>query len=410
MAVPDIIDIQDAGRIPAWLSLVAHTEVQLLDATAVHAGRSDVAEWNLPLRPGARRHSSDGRVSYRLLVADAILNGDVERVDSIAARLSAADGCRLPLAGHVARRGDLGELGPRHGSVSVATHGQADVYGRRHRHSREGRVCGWLRSQIDPSLAISRVLDSEHGAGARQLHPVWQHDGARRHVRGSIWVAHVGSRARTPLHANAQAGCDDTVHQPGVRTECLADHHASLSPFVRVVDAVDPGNDGAVAGELFVDEAELISRIPDVGPGTVHDDVAVGDGVEARRVASIIQRQRVGPIGRPVLGQGERQHGLGVGDAIRVMVVERHGLPIARDGLFRVGRVLMADQCAIVIDVVPIEPNVEDPVALVVAVALEIVDDDVLLCGEAPDIPVPDTGAPGVVDLIDLPKVARAQV
>ena len=80
------------------------------------------------------------------------------------------------------------------------------------------------------------------------------------------------------LHLDDAVGCDRDQHVVRAGRGRLLDHDAGLGVRAGVGLRRHPGDDRAVAvaGERLVHVVELVVGAPDVGPGTVHGEHAVG--------------------------------------------------------------------------------------------------------------------------------------
>ena len=97
------------------------------------------------------------------------------------------------------------------------------------------------------------------------------------------------------------------------------------------------------------------------------------------------EREALDAVGRPVLRRIEGQHGFGEGERGRVVVEQGHRLLAAVDDRLLGERgVEMADCRAAALVGIAVDPELVDPVALIVGVALEVLDDLILLRREAP--------------------------
>ncbi len=152
------------------------------------------------------------------------------------------------------------------------------------------------------------------------------------------------------------------------------------------------------------------------GNTTVVDLLAVDLHVELADagvlgIAEEVQRQGLGIILRPVLSHFERPLGLGIGSGA-VVVAERHGLLAGEENrLLGERRRAVTDERAILVYAVPVDPGLEDRgVGLhVIIVALIILDQDGIVCREAPNRTFPHAGRLGLVHLDYFPVVGLVQ-
>ena len=194
--------------------------------------------------------------------------------------------------------------------------------------------------------------------------------------------------------------------------ESLANHHAGLGPFVGVVQTVHPGDDRTIAGKLLVDEPALIGRIVDIGAGAVHQDVVGRQLQEPGGLTPEPQGEGIGPVGGPILSGRPSQLRLGVADRAGIVVGQGHRLFAAvDDGRFAEGAVggrVVTDLRTVDLGAIAIEPGIEDAVGAIV-VALEVIDRDVRIDSETPDLARPEAGGLGGIDLVHAPVVGPSQ-
>ena len=117
-----------------------------------------------------------------------------------------------------------------------------------------------------------------------------------------VWVplsVPVAPTVGAELRLDLPIGAHRDEGERGAGVQRVPEHHAALGPLVGVLDAVHPGHDGRVAGDLLIDEVELVHRVAE---GAVDVVAAAVDGEDAARLASCCPPPPTAPMSRLLQG------------------------------------------------------------------------------------------------------------
>ncbi len=266
----------------------------------------------------------------------------------------------------------------------------------RHRHpARVGHVL--------PGEAVRRVLGGEVVAPADQLHPARGEDAALHDPHAGRAVVGAVAEQQAVLRGDRE----DRVLRARVRR--VGDQDPGPGPALPVAQAVDAGDDLPVAGQPLVDEAVGVVGAFHLAAGTAQDDASLRRLQKRDRGACEPQAEPIDAAGGPILRLAPGPLGFGVVGRLRVVVVEGHGPRAATDAKSLGARDDVADGRAGPVDPA-VDPGLVDPAAVLVVVALEVVDRDEVGGGELPDVPFPRAPGLGLVDFVDPPVVRGAPV
>ena len=247
---------------------------------APHA-RDDVAVARQRTRDEVKAVGRAPRVGARALDREGA-GGGVER--GIAGEADVADVLVRPARRQrtrCRRRGRRRRRTRRHDHVAVgglrrrgriqARAAQADEDVGRHRDR--------VAADVGPGDPVHGLITGEGVAAAIEAQPTGRHDagGAQRRERRS-------SRRPPTLEGQRLPRRQEHVSVGRSGGHRLANHHAAARPDVRVLDARDPRDDRAVAGERLIGQIHPVSGAPDVASVADHGEGARGAVVARRAV------------------------------------------------------------------------------------------------------------------------------
>ena len=164
---------------------------------------------------------------------------------------------------------------------------QTDIHGGGHGYRRS--------SLLRPARAVWGIVAGEGTSRAHQFQPVGGTQASGGGVDGAAVVA------QTVLPGNSVAGRhgDEGVGRAGI--QAVADHDPGFRPRINALHRGNAGDDGEVdAVGRHINVAEGVRRAPDVSPGSIHREGAVGEILAAGQThcPQVLRHPRRQHVGR----------------------------------------------------------------------------------------------------------------